>query len=342
MVPELPLILLGGGFAAAFGIAAAMIAAPERLRIYAQPNARSFHARPTPTSGGLAFVLPITGYLVWLAALGSGTAGAIAAGGASLALIGLLDDRWELPKFLRLVVQLVVAGGMAWVVLQPAQQASAAVWWLAALVALALAWQINLYNFMDGIDGLAAAQALLYAIGAQVIGGGLTTWVGDLLWLAAGASLGFLALNWPPARLFMGDVGSYFLGLLTGVLTVLLWRQDLLSLPVSLILLSGFWFDASYTLIVRASTRQAFTQPHRTHLYQKIAAKRGHLWTTVCYLVYGAFWLLPLSWMCARSETGILAWDLLWVLPAVMPMAIAAACLGAGRPEPAPRDAHAH
>lgn len=342
MVPELPLILLGGGFAATFGIAAAMVAAPERLRIYAHPNVRSFHDRPTPTGGGLAFVLPITAYLVWLAALGAGSAGAIAAGGALLALIGLLDDRWELPKSVRLAAQLVVAGALAWVVLEPAQQASAAVWGLAALAALGLAWQINLYNFMDGIDGLAAAQALFYAVGVQIVVGGVPTWVGDLLWLTAGSSLGFLVLNWPPARLFMGDVGSYFLGLLTGVLTVLLWRQDLLSLPVSLILLSGFWFDATYTLIVRGSTRQAFTQPHRTHLYQKIAAKRGHLWTTVCYLMYGALWLLPLSWMCARSETGILAWDLLWVLPAVTPMAFAAAWMGAGRPEPAPRDAHAH
>lgn len=341
MVPALALILLAAGFAVAFGIAALMLAGPERLRIYAHPNVRSFHARPTPTSGGLAFVVPITGFLIWLASQGAGAAGAIAAGGTALALVGLCDDRWELSKSVRFMVQLLAAGAVAWAVLHPVSQMAPAAGWLVVLVALALTWQVNLYNFMDGIDGLAATQALFYAVGAHVVAGGVPAWPGDLLWLVAGSSLGFLAINWPPARLFMGDVGSYFLGLLTGALAVLLWRQSLLELPVSLILLSGFWFDATYTLIVRASTRQAFTQPHRTHLYQKIAAKRGHLWTTVCYLVYGAFWLLPLSWLCARLGTGNLSWDLLWVLPAVTPTAIAAAYLRAGRPERAPRESHA-
>jgi Fuc2NAc and GlcNAc transferase len=201
-----------------------------------------------------------------------------------------------------------------------------------AVAVLALVWHINLYNFMDGIDALAGAQTLVFTVGAQVVGQGLPGWPGDVLWLCTGSVLGFLAFNWPPARIFMGDVGSYFLGLITAAVAVLLWQQHTLALPVSLILLCGFWFDASYTLIVRALTGQAFTQPHRTHLYQKIAAKRGHLWTTVCYLVYATFWLVPLSWLCARHGTGLFPATLLWVLPAVTPLAMAAWWLRAGLP----------
>jgi len=324
MVPDVALILLAGGFAVAAALAGLVLTAPRRLKIYAHPNARSFHEQATLTGGGIAFVLPLTGYLAWLAAHGSVPALALSAGGAVLALVGLLDDLREIARSLRFVVQLAVAAAVACTLLEDTG------WLMAAAVALGLAWHVNLFNFMDGIDGLAGSHALVFAIGAQIVGQGLPGWPGDVLWLMAGSVLGFMVVNWPPARVFMGDVGSYYLGFLTAAVAVLLWQQHTLALPVSLILLSGFWFDASYTLIVRMSTGQAFTQPHRTHLYQKIAAIRGHLWTTVCYLLYAALWLLPLSWLCGRHGTALSAASLLWVLPAVVPLAVAAWWLGAG------------
>ena len=327
MVPDLALILLGTGFATALALAALMLRAPERLKVYAHPNIRSFHRRPTLTGGGLAFVLPLTGYLIWLALQGAMEALVIGGGAALLALVGLLDDVREVSARLRLVVHLAVAVVVAWCVLQDVGP------WTLVAVALALAWHVNLYNFMDGIDGLAASQAVVFAVGAQVAGAGLPGWPGDVLWLVAGSVLGFLVVNWPPARLFMGDVGSYFLGLLTGAVAILLWQQQTLALAVSLVLLAGFWFDASYTLIVRAFTGQAFTQPHRTHLYQKIAAKRGHLWATVCYGLYAGLWLLPLSWLCARHSDAHPVSAFVWLVPAVAPMVVAAVGLGAGWPD---------
>jgi Fuc2NAc and GlcNAc transferase len=184
---------------------------------------------------------------------------------------------------------------------------------------------------MDGIDGLAAAQALVFAAGAQIVALGVPGWTGDLLWLLCGCSVGFLVFNWPPARLFMGDVGSGFLGFLSGALALLLWWQQTLPLATSLILFSVFWLDTSYTLIVRMFTSQAFTQPHRSHLYQKLAARRGHSWTTVFYLVYALFWLLPLAWASVRlTAPSAAVW---WLLPALLPPLAAAGWLAAGLPD---------
>jgi Fuc2NAc and GlcNAc transferase len=137
--------------------------------------------------------------------------------------------------------------------------------------------------------------------------------------------------------MFMGDAGSGFLGLLTAGLAVLWWQQEALPLACSLILLAWFWFDATSTLIVRAVTGQAFTQAHRSHLYQKLAAKRGHLWTTACLLLYAVLWLLPLAWLCAVTRPRSLLLDLAWVAAAAIPLALAAWRFRAGMPD---RDLH--
>jgi Fuc2NAc and GlcNAc transferase len=339
MVLELALMLLGAGFAVALALEWLAWRASLRLQVLAHPNLRSFHDRPTPTGGGVAFVVPLVAYLGWLGAQGAAPAAALAGGGALLAVVGLWDDWRELSARVRLVAQAAAAAAVAWAVL-PEAAASGGVGaaWL-VLVTFLLVWQVNLYNFMDGIDGLAGAQALVLFAGAQVVGLGLPGWPGDLAWLACGAVLGFLVFNWPPARIFMGDVGSGFLGLVTGGFALVAWQQGGLPLTASLILLAGFWFDATYTLIVRILTGQAFTQAHRSHLYQKLAAKRGHLWTTVTFLLYAAAWLVPLAWLCARQPAADSLWSPLWLAAAVAPLALAAWRLGAGQPEPA-REPH--
>jgi Fuc2NAc and GlcNAc transferase len=187
---------------------------------------------------------------------------------------------------------------------------------------------------------LAAAQTLVFVIGAQWVGLGLAAWPGDVGWLVAGCMVGFLAFNFPPARMFMGDVGSNLLGVLTGALALVWWQQRTLPLPAALLLLSGFWLDATYTLIVRALTGQAFTQAHRSHLYQKLAARRGHSWTTVCFLLYAVLWLVPLSWLCARYDPELSLTTMLWLLPAVAPPLVAAGWLGAGHPDPRTDEPH--
>jgi Fuc2NAc and GlcNAc transferase len=327
VVADVALILLTGGFAAALALQWLALGAAGRLQLYAHPNTRSFHVVPTPTGGGVAFVVPLTGYLLWLSLEGSAPALVLALGGGTIAAAGWWDDLREVSARLRLLTHAVAAAAFVWVLLPHGA------WPLLVLLAFALVWYINLYNFMDGIDGLAGAQALVFALGVQVIASGVPGWPGDVLWLCAGTMLGFLVFNWPPARVFMGDVGSGFLGFVTGALALILWQQQIVPLIACLILLSGFWLDATYTLIVRVLTGQPFTQAHRSHLYQKVALRRGHLWTTVCYLLYAALWLLPLAWLSARYAPELSPAGALWLVPAAVPVLVAAWRLRAGLPE---------
>ena len=313
-------------FSAAFAVSAAAVAclahlAPQRGWL-AAPNARSLHSRPKPTLGGLGFALPILGFLGY-AGLQAAEAAWLAVAAAGIGLTGLLDDLRELGRGLRLTVQFAAAGLVLWL-LPPGWPP-----WVLALAALLLIWQVNLFNFMDGIDGLAAGACLFFCLGAQLLSGGVPGWLGELLWLTAGAMLGFLCFNWPPAKIMMGDSGSTLLGLLLGASVLLLKAQDVLPLAACLILLTGLWFDASYTLCVRIATGQAFTQAHRSHLYQKVAARRGHLWTTSAFLAFCLVWLLPLAYLAKTLPA--LGW--LWQLAALLPLAVAAPLLRAGLPD---------
>jgi Fuc2NAc and GlcNAc transferase len=326
VVADPALTLLFAGLSAAVIIGYVVVRVALRFGLVARPNARSSHQTPTPAIGGLAFVLPVVAWLLWVAAAGSAHAAGFAAAGALLAVVGLIDDLREVPSSLRLLCHGSAAAVVLWVLAPDVGPV-----WL-AILGLGLVWLINLYNFMDGIDGLAAAQCLVFAVGAQVLAGGVPGWPGDVLWLLAGAVVGFLVYNWPPARMFMGDGGSAFLGCTMGALALLLWLHGVLPLVASVILLAGFWLDASYTLAVRVVTRQRFTEPHRTHLYQKIATKRGHRWTTVAFLLFAGLWLLPLAALSVHAtQSPMMSW--LLVPLAALPSFVAAWRFGAGIPD---------
>jgi Fuc2NAc and GlcNAc transferase len=326
MVPE-PLIYLFAGFVVTVLLELVVLALSRRLQLLAVPNARSSHVTPTPTLGGLAFVVTITGYLAWQSAAGLAAAVGLLIGGSLLALVGLRDDVSELGALPRLLCH-IFAVAVVLYLLAPDWS-----WLITGLVAFAMVWHVNLFNFMDGIDGIAAAQLLLFCVGALIVSGGIPGWLGELVWLTAGAGVAFAAFNWPPARIFMGDVGSGFLGLLLGFLVVALSEAGFVPFIASLILLTGFWFDASYTLCVRMFSGQNFASAHRSHLYQILAAQRGHRWTTLLFSAFGLLWLIPLAVVAARvveqpldqplQATGLL-------LLAAAPMAFAAVKYRAG------------
>ena len=261
------------------------------FRLMAVPNKRSFHHMPTPTAGGLGFVIPVLGFVALMASDGIVLAQGFLAAGVLLAAVSLWDDYREIRSVIRFVCQLVAVMIVVWS-LQLTWH-----WTVIGIVGLGMVWHINLFNFMDGIDGIAGVQCLLYCLGAHVLTLGVGGWTGNLMWLLMGTVLAFLVYNWPSAKIFMGDVGSAFLGLLLGLLVVELWHSERLSLIASAILLAGFWFDATYTLCVRMLTGQAYTQAHRSHLYQQIANDKGHLRTTGGFLLYGVCWLIPLAWL---------------------------------------------
>lgn len=299
----------------------------RRPHMLAVPNERSSHSIPTPTMGGVVIVVLVLAYMVYLAGLEPRLAWGWFAALTLLALVGLWDDLQGVSAPLRLLTHFVAAGLVIWS-MQPQLQATLPdargllqPWLVTAVLAVALVWLINLYNFMDGIDGYAAVQCLVFCCGILVVSGGLAGWVSQLVWLLSGAALAFLAFNWPPAKIFMGDVGSGFIGILLGALALYLWHSGQVPLVASLILLAAFWFDATYTLCVRIVTKQEFTQAHRQHLYQHMAMRKGHLWTTLTFLLYAVLWLLPLAYYASTVMHNL--WPQMGALTAaVLPLAV--------------------
>ena len=321
MVSSRELILFGTSLLIAVLLEFIVLNAANRWNVRAVPNARSSHSKPTPTMGGLAITIPSAGYLLLFSTVGGAPGIALAA--LVLSLIGLLDDLRELSAAFRFLVQLLAV--LCVVVLMDLPLPL----WLGVVLGFLLIWHVNLYNFMDGIDGLAGSQAVLFCLGALLLGGAADPGVGGVLWVVAGASLGFLLFNWPPARIFMGDVGALFLGLLLPVLALELEVSNAVPLESSLILLSVFWFDASYTLAVRLLTGQPFLQAHRSHLYQKLAGQYGHRVTTGTFILFVVCWLFPLAWLTKAAP----AYALPGLVLAVLPQLCAAALFRAGLPQ---------
>ena len=314
------LTLVGAALAAGLVFTGAAFLLARRFGIMAIPNARSAHSVPVASIGGLGFVIPTLAWLTWSAAVAGEPFALVLAGGAVvLALVGLLDDLFDLSAGLRLPIHLVVAAATVAIAVDGTLI-------VLAICAIGLAWFVNLYNFMDGIDGIAGSQAAIFCLGALYFGGGGS--FDATLWVLLASCAGFLCLNWAPARVIMGDTGSGFLGFTIGALAVYLWQTGTLPLLTSLILLAAFWFDATYTLAVRLVTRQRVAQAHNNHLYQKLARRWGHGHTTALLWGYAVVWLAPLATLYGRLELGIV-----WLVPACLPILAACVVFRAGLPD---------
>jgi len=245
-------------------------------RLLDQPNSRSLHVRPVPRIGGLG----ILGGLL-ASTLMTGTSLPWQIWGALVLVVGisLLDDLQSVSAAVRLPVHLVGGALMAWAALPLAP------WSWMFLLAVALAWMINLYNFMDGSDGLAGTQAVVgfgaMALAAHVGGDpGLACTCAAL----AGGALGFLVFNWPPARIFMGDAGSTALGAMAGGIGAWGVHRGLWTAPFPILAFFPFIFDASLTLADRIWRRQRVWQAHRDHVYQRLNLSGwGHRNTALAY-----------------------------------------------------------
>lgn len=285
----------------------------DRLRRYALaqgvmdvPGARSSHVMPTPRGGGLAFVLAFLGGVMALRGFGQldgRPAAALLGGGALVAAVGFADDHWSVAPHWRLLVHFLAAGwALVWLGGVPqlvwfggAPLDLHSLGWL--LGSLYLVWMTNLYNFMDGIDGIAGLEAICASLGAAllcVLANHLALAAASLLLTAAVA--GFLYWNFPPAKIFMGDVGSGFLGLTLGVLSLqnggveprLFWGWT--------ILLGVFVVDATFTLACRAARGARLHEAHRCHAYQRAARRYGsHRPITLAVGAINVFWLLPIA-----------------------------------------------
>lgn len=299
----------------------------RRWQLVATPNARSSHRLPTPHGGGapllLAFALGLSLAALWHEPWSAGYI-VLAAVALLLMLLGIADDLWSLSARLRFALYgLSCLAALLLLLEQPLSGSVLRSGILLVLATLAMLWLVNLYNFMDGIDGIAASQCLLACCAAALFawrGGGQE--YGLFCLLLAASQLGFLAWNWPPARLFMGDAGSVPTGFLLGGLVVIGVLEGQISLACWLVLLAVFIVDASWTLVWRMSTGQAFTRPHRLHAYQRLSTHwNSHLRVDLLFIGIFCGWLLPLAWLVEIYPN----YAFLLVILAYLPMLVAMA-----------------
>ncbi len=269
------------------------------------PNSRSSHSVPTPRGGGVAIVIS---FLLALPALGfmdllsQQSIYGLLGSGLLVALIGFADDHGHIAARWRLLGHFIASGwALFWLQGLPPMNVFGAVinlGWLGNILALVyLVWMLNLYNFMDGIDSLASAEAICVCLGSCVVYG-MTGHI-DLMWTAlvlSAAVGGFLYWNTPPARIFMGDAGSGFLGVILGVMSITAaWESPALFWSW-LILLGVFIVDATCTLARRMLNGDKVYEAHRSHAYQHASRKYGsHTVVSMSVVGINVVWLLPIA-----------------------------------------------
>lgn len=259
------------------------------------PNHRSSHTVPTPRGGGVAIVIAIVamlGLLTWLLPEQRKTAVGILGGGLLVAAIGLLDDRFELSAKIRLCVQLLAATWLlAWVGgIGPITLLGVDLHLVGLPVAvLFIVWSTNVFNFMDGLDGFAGGQAIVAAMaGAFLCLRGGDSLLAFTMLATCGAAAGFLVWNWPPAKIFMGDGGSGFLGFLFAATAIAAHKHGTISLTAGVMLVMIFLVDATLTLIRRIVQGEQWYKPHRSHAYQ-LATQLGASHKQVTIVSIGFF-----------------------------------------------------
>jgi len=304
------------------------------------PNARSSHVSATPRGGGIAIVLAVAVAGVFVVVVSPTDRVVLvwpALAGLAVAMVGLLDDRQGLSAGIRFAVHSIAA---LVVLIGTARSGPLEVAGLdldpfvaGALSWLGLVWLTNLFNFMDGIDGLAGMEGAFVSSGLALclyLSSGTVDRIALISMATAGACLGFLAWNWPPAKIFMGDVGSGFLGFLLGTLGLWAVRETPLNLWVPLILLALFVTDATVTLLRRVARGERWYQAHRSHAYQRLSRRWGsHQSVTLTALSINVAWLLPLAILAAlRGDLGGVA-----AIVAYFPLVLGAIIAGAGMPD---------
>ncbi|MCC6138965.1 MAG: glycosyltransferase family 4 protein [Bdellovibrionaceae bacterium] len=270
------------------------------------PSERSMHTHPMPRGAGVCFFIGFTltlAVLYFMGELSIHFTYPIFLGGSVVMLLGYWDDLQSLPASVRLFVQMLASVFIVALLTngfsKPVEISFLPSWpWLTALFCvLYVAWFVNLYNFMDGSDGLAT---LVGIIGSGIISAAsyfLSNIDLAIIYSALAFSLlAFLTLNWHPAVVFMGDSGAYFLGYVFGAFALLSKIVYDTSLYVHLIVFGMFVVDATWTLVVRGARGQKVYQPHKQHAFQKLlAAGLSHQQVAFLYSAVMLLWLLPMT-----------------------------------------------
>ncbi|MGB0466076.1 MAG: MraY family glycosyltransferase [Pontibacterium sp.] len=318
------------------------------------PNARSSHSVPTPRGGGVSVVVSfLLGSLVYTLVAENGMEAwcvGVLGAGVLVAAVGFLDDHGHIAARWRLLAHFSAAGwvlywlgGVPPLIVFGNEFDLGVMGWVLAM--FYLVWLLNLYNFMDGIDGIASIEALTVCLGAVICY--LLTREDGLVWVDIGAPVmlplllaaavgGFLFWNFPVAKIFMGDAGSGFIGLVLGALSIQAAWQKPELFWCWLTLLGVFIVDATYTLTYRLIRGDKVYEAHRSHAYQYASRQfDAHLPVTLAVGLINLAWLLPLAILVAMGGLdGMMA-----TIIAYIPMVILAVWFKAGQPERSSVDA---
>lgn len=271
------------------------------------PNDRSSHSVATPRGGGLAIAITwfagIT-FLYFTNNINSNLYFALLSG-ILISIISFIDDIYNLSSTPRLIVQALCAatalyfiGGLQKLDLGFYVIENKII--LTAIAFIGIIWFINLFNFIDGIDGYTASESIFVCIALFILTGENTSLV------LAFSALGFLIWNWQKAKIFMGDIGSTLLGFTIIILAIYYQNTNKISLIYSLILTSVFWFDATYTLFKRYLNKEKLSQPHRKHFYQRIVQSGFSHQKTVLFAMFINLILFSLIIVTSKNNKLIL------------------------------------
>ena len=311
----------------------------QRLSTLDIPNERSSHLTPTPRGGGIAFVAAsLVGFLLLILnnELDHADLLALCCAGVIVAIAGYLDDRQKISgATIRLVfhaigaIVLVVGIGFPSQISLFDRTINTGIIG-SVLGVIYLVWLLNLFNFMDGTDGIAASEAIFVALAGAILNYQALSGINhsSAAVILAASTFGFLLYNWSPAKIFMGDVGSGYLGIVIGGLSLMAAKQQHELLWVWIILLAVFVSDATVTLIRRLLRKQKPHVAHRSHAYQHLAIRfNSHTKVSLLLLAVNIVWLLPIAFFVANKQIA----GTTGVVVAYIPLLLAALVLNAGK-----------
>ena len=272
---------------------------------------------------------------IWFGVRGYGPAWPVASLVALVGGLGFLDDLREISPLIRFPVQAVAMTALVWVLgplppISVVANLSIGGFVLSGFVIVAGLWWLNLFNFFDGIDGIAASHAIIVLIAGTLLSwSGLNGDVAPIIWLAwatAATTGGFLLQNWPPARIFMGVVGSNALAVVIFTLALASIASGLVSYAAWITLVSASVSDTTVTLLRRIARRQKPWQAHRSHAYQQMSRLKGHRSTTILYSLLTLLWAVPMA--AVAQKWPDIGWSI--ALTTYLPLLVFSLWLGAG------------
>ena len=294
--------------------------------IIAHQNHRTLHDEPIPRGGGIVFsilfILAI--FLIWpYLELSNNLFLILGVGGGMAALFGFIDDIKDIRARIKLIIQLLLSG---WAVYWLYSDNLLLLNWIPIFITIPaclffMIWMMNAYNFMDGVDGMAASGAIFASLTLALV-----LFLTDnsveliLIFILIAATVGgFIIFNWPPATIFMGDAGSVFLGYVFGSLMLFTTLNGYLSIWIWLMVFGYFFADTTVTQIVRFILVKKWYLAHQSHAYQNLARiTESHLKVTSGVILFNIIWILPLTiWSALQPEMEILA-AILAITPALV------------------------